>query len=309
MAGEFQVTGKNAAARFTLKLHRGDGMTLIAMNWKKGKPPPDFVGFAIEYKEPGGDRFFSLNNRLGFRGKDGKVNPDTLSTRLSPIQKFRWVHFPRNAELEGKFTYRVTPVFMDATDTLSYGDAVQKLKAAGFSVFKQSNAPSTPEQKDKVIGTSPPANQTSAITNEITVIVGSGPESKEVPDVAGQTVDQAQQTLTVYGFLKFTQAPVDSTRPLGTVLSTNPATGQSVPLDTIIELRVSRGNQFTMPDLTGQFWTDAEPNLRALGWTGVLTKGADVPNSGQRTNAVVTQSPAAGSGVNFDAPITLAFAP
>ena len=123
MAGEFQVTGKNAAARFTLKLHRGDGMTLIAMNWKKGKPPPDFVGFAIEYKEPGGDRFFSLNNRLGFRGKDGKVNPDTLSTRLSPIQKFRWVHFPRNAELEGKFTYRVTPVFMDATDTLSYGDA------------------------------------------------------------------------------------------------------------------------------------------------------------------------------------------
>ena len=35
---------------------------------------------------------------------------------------------------------------------------------------------------------------------------------------------------------------------------------------------------------------------------------ADVPNSGQRSAAVVTQSPAAGSGVNFDAPITLAFA-
>ena len=29
----------------------------------------------------------------------GKVNLNTLSTRLSPIQKFRWVHFPRNAEL------------------------------------------------------------------------------------------------------------------------------------------------------------------------------------------------------------------
>ncbi len=192
--------------------------------------------------------------------------------------------------------------------TLSYGDAVQKLKAAGFSVFKQSNAPSTPEQKDKVVGTSPPANQTSAITNEITVIVGSGPESKEVPDVTGQTVAQAQQNLTVYGFTKVTQVDVDSPRPAGTVLSTNPATGQSVPLDTIVELRVSRGNQFTMPDLTGQFWDDAFPNLRALGWTGSLIKGADVPNSGQRSAAVVTQSPAAGSGVNFDAPITLAFA-
>ena len=124
----------------------------------------------------------------------------------------------------------------------------------------------------------------------------------------GQTVAQAQQNLTVYGFTKVTQVDVDSPRPAGTVLSTNPATGQSVPLDTIVELRVSRGNQFTMPDLTGQFWDDAFPNLRALGWTGSLIKGADVPNSGQRSAAVVTQSPAAGSGVNFDAPITLAFA-
>lgn len=123
MAGEFQVSGRNPAAPFTLKLHRGDGMTLVAMNWKNGKPPDDFAGFAIEYKEPGGDRFFALKNRLGFRGADGKVNTDKLSTRLSPIQKFRWVHFPRNAELEGEFIYRITPVFMNNADELSYGEA------------------------------------------------------------------------------------------------------------------------------------------------------------------------------------------
>jgi serine/threonine-protein kinase len=33
-----------------------------------------------------------------------------------------------------------------------------------------------------------------------------------------------------------------------------------------------------------------------------------VQNSGQRSNAVVTQSPTAGNPVNKDAPITLAFA-
>ena len=71
---------------------------------------------------------------------------------------------------------------------------------------------------------------------------------------------------------------------------------------------MSRGNQFIMPDLRGQFWTDAEPRLRALGWTGVLDKGADVQNSGQRTNAVVTQSPSPGTAVNFDSTITLSFA-
>lgn len=122
MAGEFQVSGKNGAALFTLKLHRGDGMTLVAMNWKVGKPPKDFVGFAIEYKEPGGQKFFSLKNRLAFPGTDGDVNPNRLSTRLSPIQKFRWVHFPRNAELAGEFVYKVTPVFMNDQDELSYGE-------------------------------------------------------------------------------------------------------------------------------------------------------------------------------------------
>jgi hypothetical protein len=39
MASEFEVTRANAAAPFTLKVHRGDGMAKLAMNWKKGKPP------------------------------------------------------------------------------------------------------------------------------------------------------------------------------------------------------------------------------------------------------------------------------
>jgi hypothetical protein len=125
MAGEFQVSGTNPDAPFTLKIHRGDGMALVAMNWKKGKPPKDFVGFAIEYKEPGGDRFFALKNRLSFAGSDGEVNPNKLSTKLSPIQKFRWAHFPRNAELDGEFVYRVTPVFMNGKDELSYGEPQQ----------------------------------------------------------------------------------------------------------------------------------------------------------------------------------------
>jgi hypothetical protein len=123
MSNAWVVSGKNAAALFTLKVHRGEGMALIAMNWKKGTPPLNFVGFAIEYKEPNGTQYFPLKNRLAFRKVDGTLNPNALSTRLSPIQKFRWVHFPRNADLPGEFTYQVTPVFMDDLDVLSYGEA------------------------------------------------------------------------------------------------------------------------------------------------------------------------------------------
>lgn len=118
---DFQVSGRSRKALFALKVHRGDGMALLAMNWKQGRPPKDFVGFAIEYREPGGDRFFALKNRISFLGADGKVQLEPTPTLVSPIQKFRWVHFPRNADLPGKFRYRVTPLFMNPDDTLSLG--------------------------------------------------------------------------------------------------------------------------------------------------------------------------------------------
>jgi beta-lactam-binding protein with PASTA domain len=111
----------------------------------------------------------------------------------------------------------------------------------------------------------------------------------------------------VYGFTKFSQTLVDSTKPAGEVIGTTPPAGATVPLDSVIELQVSRGNQFTMPDLSGMFWTDAEPQLRALGWTGVLVKGADVPAGDASRNRILYQSPSPGTGVNNDANITLKF--
>jgi eukaryotic-like serine/threonine-protein kinase len=190
---------------------------------------------------------------------------------------------------------------------LSYADAVRKLTAAGFGKFKEQSAPSPLEQKDRVVGTTPPANQTSAITNEITIVVGSGPATHDVPDVTGQTVDLAQRNLTVYGFSRFSQSQVDSTKPAGEVITTNPPAGTNVPLDSVIDLQVSRGNQFVMPDLRGLFYVDAEPQLRALGFTGPLLKGADVPAGDQNRNRVVTQTPAPGTGVNRDGTITLSY--
>ena len=191
---------------------------------------------------------------------------------------------------------------------LTYTQATQRLTEAGFERFRQSASPSTPELKDKVIGTNPPANQTSAITNEITIIVGSGPDSRPVPDVKGQTEATARQILTAAGFTNVVPVQVDSTESCGQVMGTLPTAGQESAVDSPVQLQLSGCNQFVMPDLRGMFWADAEPRLRALGWTGFLDKGADVQNSGQRTNAVVTQSPSAGSAVNFGSTITLNFA-
>jgi serine/threonine-protein kinase len=190
---------------------------------------------------------------------------------------------------------------------LSPADAVRRLTAAGFGTVKQVPTPSTPEQKDRVVGTSPAANSTAPVTFEISVLVGSGPASVNVPDVSGQTEDQAKATLAAAGFTNVISTPVDSQKPVGGILGSSPPAGQSVPKDTVVQLQVSKGNQFVMPDLTGMVWTDAEPQLRALGWTGILVKGADVPGSDQARNRIVYQSPPALTGVNRDANITLKF--
>ena len=102
-------------------------MALLAMNWRGGKPPRDFIGFAIEFREPESDKFWAIRNRIGFPGQRTKFTDPPIDSTKAPIQKFRWVHFPRNAEKPGKFTYRVTPMFMRNAIT-----AHQKQLTAGW---------------------------------------------------------------------------------------------------------------------------------------------------------------------------------
>lgn len=191
---------------------------------------------------------------------------------------------------------------------MSFTDAQQALSINGFTKVKRGEQPSPPEMRDKVVGTNPAAGTPTPVNFEITILVGTGPEIVPVPDITGQTPDQAKATLTAAGFTNIIDSQVDSPKNAGDVIGTSPAAGQQVPKDSLIQLQVSKGNQFIMPSLVGQFWDGAYPLLQQLGWTGQLIKAPDVQNSGQRSNAVVTQSPAAGTPVNKDANITLAFA-
>ena len=123
MSSDFQVTGTNNAALFTLKVHRGDWRGAA---WHELEEGVRAAGRKHPYKEPGSGRTYALKNRLGFLSGDSKVNPATLSTNtaadsevpLGPL-------FPRNAELDGDFIYHVTPVFMNALDERSVGEPQQ----------------------------------------------------------------------------------------------------------------------------------------------------------------------------------------
>ncbi|MBA2382985.1 MAG: phospholipase [Chloroflexi bacterium] len=123
MAGEIEVLGDNANAAFRLKVHRGDGMALLGMDWRDAEPPADFVGFAIESQPPNHVNFSALRNRIRFATPPSNIGGANVKSSLwAPIQKFRWVHFPYDPELPGEYRYRVRPAFMDATRAIILGD-------------------------------------------------------------------------------------------------------------------------------------------------------------------------------------------
>ena len=192
---------------------------------------------------------------------------------------------------------------------LSPSEATERLKAAGFAEVGRTDLASPTVPSGVVIGTSPPADTVSAVTDEVTITVSSGPGTRQVPDVTTQTADVAKANLAIVGFTTILTAPVDGTLPAGQVAATDPPAGTALPVDASITLKVSKGNQFSMPDLTAYFYADLEPLLRQnFGFKGSILKGPDIPAGEQNRYKVVRQDPAPNTGVNRDdGTITLIF--
>ncbi|EUA43641.1 PASTA domain protein [Mycobacterium xenopi 3993] len=190
--------------------------------------------------------------------------------------------------------------------SLSYADAVKKLTAAGFGRFKQASSPSTPELKGRVVGTNPPANQTSAITNVITIVVGSGPPPSRFRTWPAKPLTSRRRISPSTGSPN--SARLRSTAPPGRRRDWHQsACGRDG----------SGGLGDRIAGLQGQPVRDARPVRVVLdrrrttaaraGLDGCAGQGADVDAGGDKHNRVVYQSPAAGQGVNKDGTITLKF--
>lgn len=78
-------------------------------------------------------------------------------------------------------------------------------------------------------------------------------DTATVPDVAGATVDAAKNTITAAGFKAY-ESPekVDSDKPAGTVVRTDPPGNQSEPKQSTITLYVSKGHDSQPSQPSGQ---------------------------------------------------------
>ena len=102
--------------------------------------------------------------------------------------------------------------------------ASQILNNAGLKLGSQDSANSPDVAAGGIMAQSPTAGESVESGSEVGVTVSDGPEKLEIPDVAGQDLDTAQQNMWNAGFA-YNPVEVQGDEPAGTVLSTDPAAG------------------------------------------------------------------------------------
>lgn len=131
-------------------------------------------------------------------------------------------------------------------------------------------APSTPENLDRVVEQNPSSGVSMNADSQVRITLGSGPAQVRMPNVVGQLVDVAQPNVEGAG-LRVQIQNIDSSQPVGQVVSTDPAGGANVAENTVVTLRVSNGDKIPMPDLSGLTETQALTALESAGWTGTVS--------------------------------------
>ncbi|ALE75487.1 MULTISPECIES: Stk1 family PASTA domain-containing Ser/Thr kinase [unclassified Pseudonocardia] len=176
----------------------------------------------------------------------------------------------------------------------SPSDAEVQLREAGLQVggtTEQETSDSS--QIGKIIRTDPGPGQRVPGNTSVALVVGKEQTTVSVPDVTGQSAEQAANTLRGAGFTSVSTTEVDGGGSAGSVVGTDPAAGTRVQKDRAISIQVSRGNQSQIPNVVGQRVDNAVNTLREAGLSFQI-QTVDVSDSSQN-GIVLNQSPSGGS--------------
>jgi beta-lactam-binding protein with PASTA domain len=128
----------------------------------------------------------------------------------------------------------------------------------------------------------------------VTLVVSSGPEEVQVPDVVGKDRDAATEALNAAGLRPtFTERETPDEDP-GTVLEQTPKAGEKAPKDSEVKLVVAKQPpDVAVPDVSGDDLQGARDALHAAGFK-VSDSDRPVTDPAQ-DGLVIEQTPAAGS--------------
>ena len=146
-----------------------------------------------------------------------------------------------------------------------------------------------------VVGTNPASGTRLTIGAPVTLIRSKGKAPVAVPDVAGKSVEDAQNALVAHGFtLGKDEKRFNADLADGSVLGSDPAEGVLAPVGSAVSL--IRANSLTVPDVRGRTADDARAALRSQGFTP--TDGTPTFDSGVPSGSVVGTDPVAGTRID-----------
>jgi eukaryotic-like serine/threonine-protein kinase len=171
---------------------------------------------------------------------------------------------------------------------LTLASAQGRLQKVGLqSTQREEN--STTVEKGRVISASPGEGEKVDKGSQVNLVVSSGPEQVDVPNVTGKSFDEAQSTLQAAGF-KVTRTDKESDKDPGTVLAQNPRSGGQADSGSTVALTVAKEpTQVDVPDVTGEDVGTAVQELSKAGFE-VDQQSRDV-DSPEGDNVVIEQSP------------------
>jgi eukaryotic-like serine/threonine-protein kinase len=168
--------------------------------------------------------------------------------------------------------------------------AIDELEDAGLSA-NVDRRPSDSVPEGRAIRTVPPAGEQVERGERVTLLISSGPEQVEVPDVTGLSRDSAENLLADAG-LEVAVQEQESEEPEDDVISQDPAGGTEVDRGSRVTITVSTGiEQVSVPNVVGLPARQAASQLRAEELTPTQLE-RDVTDPAQ-DGVVIEQRPAA----------------
>jgi len=126
-----------------------------------------------------------------------------------------------------------------------------------------------------------------------------------VPNVVGQTPDQARSTISSAG-LTYVDGGVQSGGGTpGTVSSTSPAASTPTTRGSSVTVYTTDGSQTTVPDVGGKSIDDARATLQQAGFGNLAISDQFQPGNGNNACTVATVTPGAGSAASKDTAVSV----
>ncbi len=238
------------------------------------------------------------------RGEPPKVQPLKVQPpEVQPPEVQPPEEKPPEEKPPGPILVRVPDLVGDTRD-----QAQQELAAVPLSMGAVSTRPDSTIGRDRVILSKPEGGALAEQGAPVDIVLSTGPVRPapiDVPDVVGKPLDTAQAIVTKAGLTPVTGEPVtDAVIAEGSVSSSNPEAGASVPPGTSVTLRPSSGPALVrVPDVVGKPLDTAQAMVTKAGLTPVT--GNPVTDAVIAEGSVSSSNPEAGASVPPGTSVTL----